>query len=273
MRTNVRDVDLAELATARTKAPFRIGPREGRAAVLALAAALAVAPPAAALSFTDATAFHAAVSGLTTGTLDFEAIPADALLSGAGLTQTVGGTSVGVTFPASVPDVFGGSALDLQVNGLTSPGSHVLGTDDPGNFDQFIGGTTLSIGFTAPVFAFGLTLISIDTPGVTLLDGDLELTAGNETASLAVADRIFLGSANLTGGGTQDVHAYFLGVTAATPFATASLGPGAGLPDGAVFYWLDDFAVAVPEPATALLLGGGMVALAIRRPQRMGRTA
>lgn len=272
MRTNAGDVGFADLATASPKAPFRIGPCGWPAALLALAAAFAVAPPAAALSFTDASAFHAAVSGVTTGTLDFEGIAADALLSGAGLTQTVGGTSVGVTFPASVPDVFGGSALDLQVNGLTSPGSHVLGTDDPGNFDQFIGGTTLSIAFTTPVPAFGLTIISVDTPGVTILDGDLELTAGDETASLLVADRILLGSANLTGGGIQDVHAYFLGVTAATPFATASLGPGTGLPDGAIFYWLDDFAVAVPESTTALLLGAGVVALAIRRPRLSRRT-
>ena len=172
--------------------------------VLLLTWALALAAPgitrATTIGFTDASAFQTAIAGLPAGTLDFESVPANTLLSVAGLTQPViTAPPVGITFPASVPDVLGGPALDLEVNGLTSPGSHVLGTDDPGNFDQFVAGTSLALSFTAPVLGFGLTLISVDTPGVTLLDGDLELLAGGATASLAVADRTFLGTANLTG--------------------------------------------------------------------------
>ena len=216
------------------------------------------------MGFTDPAAFQAAIAGLSSGTLDFESIPAGTLLSTAGLTQAVGATGVGITFPAGVPNVLGGPPLDLEVNGLTSPGSHVLGTDDPGNFDQLIGGTSLGLAFTAPVTGFGLTIISVDTPGVTLLDGDLVLTAGGATASLAVADGTFLGTANLTGGGTQDVYAYFLGLTSDTAFSGASLDVGAGVPDGAFFYYLDDFVAAVPEPSTALLLGLGLLSLARR---------
>ena len=246
---------------------------------LLLCAALALGAPAlaqaATISFTDASAFQAAIAGLPSGTLDFEGIAADTLLSDAGLTQPViASPPVGVTFPASVADVLGGPDLDLEVNGLNTPGSHVLGTDDPGNFDAFIGGTSLTMNFTAPVLGFGLTVISGDTPGASLLDGDLELLAGGGTAALSLADKVFLGTANLHGGGTQNVYAYFLGVASDTPFSGASLNAGAGVPDGAFFYYLDDMVAAVPEPSTArvwLPMSGGSAAAQVRN--RSNRSA
>lgn len=234
---------------------------------LLLCATLALGTPtlsqAATISFTDASAFQTAIAGLPSGTLDFESIAADTLLSAAGLTQPViASPPAGITFPASVVDVLGGPNLNLEVNGLNTPGSHVLGTDDPGNFDAFIGGTSLSMSFTAPVLGFGLTVISGDTPGVALLDGDLELLAGGGTAVLSLADKVFLGNVNVVGGGPQQtVYAYFLGVTSDTPFSNASLGVGAGVPNAAFFYYLDDMVAAVPEPSTALLLGLGLLGL------------
>lgn len=210
------------------------------------------------IGFTDRAVFEAAIAGLSSGTLDFESIPADTLLSSAGLTQPVPGVPVSITFPGSVPDVFLGPPLNLMVAGLGSPGSHVLGTDDAGNLDQFIGGTSLELVFTAPVTGFGLTLISL----APLLDGDLVLSAGGETASLAAADVV-------------STYGYFLGVTSDTPFTTASLAPGAGVPDGAFFYWTDDYTVALPEPGAAplLALGCSVLALSAARSRRFGETS
>lgn len=236
-------------------------------ALTAAAAWIAVPAHGATSVFTDASAFQAAISGLSSGALDFESIAPDTLLSTAGLTQTVGATGVGIVFPPSVSDVLGGPALDLKVTGFTETGYNTLGTADPEDFDQFVGGTILSVGFTQPVLAFGLTVVSANTPGGTLFDGDIELRAAGTNVALAVSDRASLGFAMLVGGGTQEVSAYFLGVTSDAPFTTAILEAGAGTPDGSLFFWADDLAIAVPEPdpRTLLLAGALFLSLLWRR--------
>lgn len=210
--------------------------------------------------FTDKTAFLNALPGAA-GVLNFDSLAGGTDLSGA--TQTVsGGPGTGIVFPAAVTDL-GGTTLHLRVvenvggsNPTTSP-ANSLGTDDGGNFNTIIAGVAISLGFTSPVNAFGLSFITPDT----LLDGDIRLIAGGETATLAVSDKTLLGNF----GGT-DYYAYFLGLTNGAGFSSANIGYDPALTGGEFLYNADDLTVAVnnnlPEPCTSALLSAGLLALA-----------
>lgn len=169
-----------------------------------------------------------------------------------------GGPDVGITFPGTVTDSTG-TTLHLRVvedaggsNPTASP-AHSLGVDDPGNFNTITAGTTVTLGLTAPVNAFGLSFITPDG----LLDGDIRLAVGGGLAALAVNDRVLLGNF-----GGADYYAYFLGVVDGAGFNSASIQYDPALSGGEFLFNADDLTVvAVPEPGTPVLFAAGLLAL------------
>ena len=247
--------------------PLRIGPL---LLAVGLVAASADAAPGA---FTDASAFAAALPG-GTATIDFEALPDGSPLSST--TQTAAGAGAGIVLPAPLVDVLdpSGPPLPLRVvanagDNPASSGSKSLGVEDPGNFHAVVAGSMLGFGFTAPVDAFGLTLVTPEEPGAALFDGDLRLLVpGQATASLVLADGHSLGTF-----GGREYRAYFLGVVGTAPFTSASLDLGPATPPGTFLFNVDDLLVPVPEPGTsASLLAGAAWLAALRRLDRTRRT-
>jgi hypothetical protein len=221
-------------------------------------------------AFTDPAAFALAVGG--TATLTFESLSGGAVVSGS--TQTPPGTSAGIVLPAPLADVLdpGGPALSLIVvadagDNPAASGTKSLGLDDPGNFDTFTAGSHLGFQFTAPVHAFGLTLVTPEEPGAALFNGDaLLLAPGAATTSLSLADGVLLGSF-----GGREYRAYFLGVVAAAPFTSATLAFGASTPASGFFYNVDDLVVPLPEPAPPAALLAGAAFTGWLRRRRAGR--
>lgn len=227
---------------------------------------LSVGQVHAGVSYTDKTAFVAALPG-PAGVLDFDGLAGGTILTGT-TQNVVGGPGTGIIFPASIPDLLDPpNTLDLVVvtdagdNPTTSP-ANSIGAQDPANFDTIVGGTEFDLGLTGGVNAFGLSFITPDS----MLDGDIQLLIGSDTASLSVADGESLG---LFGG--TEFFAYFLGVVSDTAFASAGVryGPGA---EGAFLYNIDDITVAQSTPAAApvpgtpfLFLSAAGIALVWRR--------
>lgn len=242
----------------------------------ALWLALAATAHAVPLAYTDEATFlnDLAAAGLSVGTASF-----DSDADGAQVPFTTsGGLSIDITAPTTVTDVLGGPDLDVEVVALGAPfdpGTHVLGTDDPGNLDQFMANTSIAFTFDEPVTAFGLTLISGDSTSCCLFDGDVLLDVGAVGAPTAVLD-VDAGDLLFTvnpGPSQTEVYGYFLGVNAEQPFTTVTLSYDALVPDAGFFFVLDDLTLAVPEPGTGFLVGSGLAAFALRRRNiRRGRT-
>lgn len=204
-----------------------------------------------ATAFTDKDAFLNALPG-PAGVLNFEGLVGVTNLSGS--TQLVtGGLGTGIIFPSTVTDEWGVTHQLWVVenvndsNPTTSP-SHSLGTDDTDNNQLIVAGTPITLGLTSPFNAFGLSFITPDE----LFDGDIQLVAGGDTASLAVNDRTLLGNF----GGT-DYYAYFLGIITGTAFSSVAIQYGPAVSGGPFLYNADDIMVAViatgvPEPGTPL---------------------
>lgn len=201
------------------------------------------------LTFTDRASFEAALP-TPSATLNFDSLAAGTLIA-------EGETVQGITFDY---DLFTNFGVSLQVLGdfdTTSPLNY-LGTDDGG---VFLDGDSFDLGFT-PSFAIGLYVISADEQGVSIRDGDVELSVGGETVGISLADGELL---------SDDVSwAYFLGIVSDdTPFTTASLGPGPDAGEGFFFFNIDDITTApaaatvVPEPASLLLFGIGAAGLTL----------
>jgi hypothetical protein len=213
-------------------------------------------------AFTDPVAFAAAVPGGVTS-VDFEALAGGTLVSG--VTLTPPGAAAGIALPPPLADVLDptGPPLQLQVvadsgDNPASSGTRSLGVQDPGNFNAFAAGGALAFQFSAPVQAFGLTLVTPEEPNGALFDGDVQLFApGTATAILALADGSLLGTF-----GGREYRAYFLGVVATTPFTSASLAFGGTTPASGFFYNVDDLVVPVPEPALPPSLLAGVALLA-----------
>jgi len=221
----------------------------------------AYALPGPAQVYTDPSAFLNALPG-PAGILNFDALPGGSDLSGVTLNVT-GGPGTGIRFPDSVLD-WQGWELHLQVvaGSPTMSPANSLGTADPWNYDAISGGTFINLDLTSSVDAFGLTFITPDT----LLNDDIRLIAGSETASLLVADRTLVGTFD-----NNPYYAYFLGIVGSSAFNLAAIRYGNGT-GGAFLYNLDDLTVATaatatPVPGTALLVLGGALAARRRRPR------
>ncbi len=217
-------------------------------AVLALPGAARAAPTA----YTSGVPFFASLRG-PAQTAGF-----DGLSSGEVITS--GESADGIRFSHDLDGVdlivTDGTAAGGAVAFETVSSPHFLGTSD---LDVLIDGDDLSLGI-ATANAVGLFVITAETPGLSLFDGDIRLAAGGATASLDVDDV----QATLSDGS----RVYFLDVIdAASTFDSASVGTfGAG---GEFTFNVDDVVTALPEPRCASMLTSGLLALAAvrRRPR------
>ena len=181
----------------------------------------------------------------------------DALASGAVI--PAGTAANGITFDYDFGNV-GLIATPGFIDGhgnafATTSSPHALGTTD---LDVLLDGDDLALRF-ASANAVGFFLITAETPGVTLFDGDVRVTAGGAVASLDV-DAV---QATLADGS----RVYFLGIVdPVARFDAASLGTfGAG---GEFAFNVDDVVTAVPEPTWPSLLPIGLCLLAVVGPRR-----
>ena len=178
-----------------------------------LALMLACSGAAFAQSFTNRAAFTAALPGAANNN-GFDGVAA-------GTTVGSGGSAAGVTFTYD----FGGVLLKVTSAYPAPSAANALGSTDA---DILQDGDNLSLSFAA-TNALGLSIITRET----LQTGDLSLTAGGTTATLAAAIQQTLGDGS---------HVYFLGViNPTTAFTSATLNTVGG---GYFFYNLDDFTTA-----------------------------
>lgn len=241
------------------------------ALALAMVFASATSLHAAPGSFTTPAAFAAAVPGAITS-VDFDSLAGGTPLSGT--TQTAPGAGAGIVLPGPVDDVLdpSGPALALQVvsdggDNPTTSGAHSLGADDPGNFRTITAGTPLAFGFTSPVLAFGLTIITPEEPDGALFDGDIRLSIpGQASASLSLSDAQLLGTF-----GGREYRAYFLGVVGSSFFTDATLDFGAETPASGFFFNVDDLLVPLPEPTGMGALFAGSTLLVLLQRGRSAR--
>lgn len=212
-------------------------------------------------------ASHAAPAVYTNSIPFFASLPGpartasfDSLASGQVIAS--GSAANGITFGHAL----GGVDLIVTAGSLDTSGAsfpttsapHFLGTSD---LDVFLDGDELPLGFAA-ANAVGLFVVTRETPGVTLFDGDIRLAAGGGSAALDV-DAV---EATLTDGS----RVYFLGVIdASSNFTSAQLGTfGQG---GEFAFNVDDIVTALPEPNVAGAMGAALLAVAVveskRRPK------
>lgn len=210
------------------------------AAALAL---LAMQARASVGTYTDQSAFDAAISGYQGATVINFDTPASSL--GAAAFTVSGLTAVGLTPSVST------SAPAGDPNFLwTTSGASFLGVDDPGNLGQLSSGDSVTFTFAQPVQAFGLYAIAgsdTDTGDFSLSSGALSFVNGPQAHALTDGHGSF---------------AYFMGFVATTPgegLSTLTLHS-----DGSHFYafGVDDVRYAqlpaVPEPGSVALLLAGL---------------
>lgn len=160
-------------------------PLRAAALLSALVLGVAGAAQAALIGSTSLTSFNTASAGLGSQTVvDFESAPPGGFLIG-------GSTAVGQ--PPS---------LRNQPSLWNPSGTHFLGVNDAGNFDQFSSGDTLTFTFSSALRAFGLYVVA----GRDVIEGDLSLSIGSTLLSNGPK------SDALTDG--QGSYAYFMGFVA-----------------------------------------------------------
>lgn len=214
--------------------------RYGAPGVLAALACLCLcgAAQAAPIVFTDSASFQAALPAAPSA-LHFDDVPA-------GTAVPEGVPIQGVSFTSNL----GGLGLTVfDTRDTTSPDNY-LGVDD-GDDGLFRSGDELGFTFGAAVQAFGLFIIG-NTENI--LANDFQLTAsGGSVFNLGGPQQILS-----DGGGV-----FFLGIIDTAGFDSARL-ISFGDPDAPFFrFHVDDIVTAatpVPEPATLMLVGFGLLA-------------
>lgn len=205
--------------------------------------------------YTSSVGFFASLPGPVT-TVAFDSLPSGEVIAS-------GSAAEGLLFDHDL------GGVDLIVTDGTAAGAHgpfettsaprFLGTSD---LDLLVDGDDLSLHFAA-ASAVGLFVITAETPGTSLFDGDIRLEAVGAEASLDVDDL----QATLADGS----RVYFLGVIdSEVSITSASLRTVGG--GGAFAFNVDDVVTALPEPdagrAIVWSLLGSAVALRRRRPAR-----
>jgi len=199
--------------------------------------ALAALPASASITtYTDSTSFQTAISGFTSSTVNFDALPAGPIAQG----TTIGG----ITFTSILGS---GDGLAIQnVFDTTSP-SNYLGSSDLTSVGAFFPGDRVTMNFN-PVNALGMFIITDAAPNA----GDFSLITSLGTALNAAAPVLTLGD------GGQVI---FLGLTSSSTFgsATITLAPTAG-----ELWNVDDITRGAPlpptpEPGTFVLMGSGFL--------------
>jgi hypothetical protein len=218
--------------------------------VMALATSASVAH-ALPMVYTDRALFDANLTGIVS-VEDFEGTAAGTLIpdggSLSGITYNYPGLAgFGVSLAVTDGNQFGGGGPFS-----TTSGSNFLGTDDA---DILQGGDDIDLGF-GNLNAIGMYFISLDT----LLDTDIELTAGGATASL---DASMIQSTLPDGS-----NVFFLGIIdTMNDFSTASITSSCV---GCFLFNIDDIVTAapelsVPEPSTLFLFTAGLLSLLSRK--------
>lgn len=202
------------------------------------------AASAATITLYDRATFQLAVAGATITQQTF-----DGFVDGTAL-----GTVGGVTYSAS-----GGTVVVTDTYLTTTFPNGIGSTSTSGAFCCFFtGAETATFAFTSPVSAFGIDINTFaPTPGAysgTLSTGDVVPSAFDT----------FPGT--FTG--------QFLGFISDTPFTSVTIAANTGFSytlDTLVFgdaQAIVDAASPVPEPATLMLMGGGLLALVLQRSRR-----
>lgn len=209
------------------------------------------------VSYDTQTAFLAALSSSTT--VNFDANTPGVLVSGDGSSTAA---LDGITFSGNV-NLSGGNHGNINVVSAddtffdTTSGKNSLGSDDPSG--AFFGSDNVTMQLGSPVTAFGLYVVG-GFPA-----GTFTLNIGSGSAENTNTTYVFSGP---NGGGAAN----YIGITSDTSFSSITITettPSSDPNDGPLWN-VDDITYGtasttmippVPEPASLLLMGGGLAVL------------
>ncbi len=205
---------------------------------------------AAIVTYTDPTAFNAAISGRSNSTLDFDS-------AAAGTTIANGGSLGGLSF---VYDWGNGEQLEINNDNSTNSGSNYLGASSAGGGVDFVAdGNNFTITPDSSASALGLYVIT----AIEALDGDLRLVSGANRVELV---RPSLGTL------ADGSHVYFLGMVAAESQTVGSLTLEGDQFAFGLNYRVDGIQFSaqqgVPEPGSFLVVLGVGATIFRRRRHR-----